>query len=97
MAGEKDREANRLTGRVGRYAKVGTSVGGIAAKLAGGMAMADIEGAAEWTSPAGTTMTAKFLAPVPITADNLDVVVDAGWITKEELCQGVSGGPSPCN
>lgn len=35
MAGEKDREANRLTGRVGRYAKVGTSVGGIAAKLAG--------------------------------------------------------------
>jgi D-xylose transport system substrate-binding protein len=42
-------------------------------------------------------MTAKFLAPVPITKDNLDVVVDAGWITKEELCQGVTNGPSPCN
>ncbi|MEP3669680.1 MAG: AarF/ABC1/UbiB kinase family protein, partial [Roseibium sp.] len=35
MAREKDREGNRLTARVGRYAKVGTNVGGIAAKLAG--------------------------------------------------------------
>ncbi|MBD8876825.1 ABC1 kinase family protein [Roseibium polysiphoniae] len=35
MALEKDREGNRLTARVGRYAKVGTNVGGIAAKLAG--------------------------------------------------------------
>jgi predicted unusual protein kinase regulating ubiquinone biosynthesis (AarF/ABC1/UbiB family) len=35
MASEKDREGNRLTARVGRYAKVGTNVGGFAAKLAG--------------------------------------------------------------
>ena len=77
--------------------ELGKNAGDIAAKLAGGTAMSDIEGAQEWTSPAGTTMTAKFLAPVPITADNLDVVVDAGWISKEDLCQGVSSGPSPCN
>jgi D-xylose transport system substrate-binding protein len=76
---------------------LGKNAGEIAAKLASGIAMADIDGAIEWTSPAGTTMTAKFLAPVPITKDNLDVVVDAGWITKEELCQGVTNGPSPCN
>jgi len=76
---------------------LGKNAGEIAAKLAGGMAMADIDGAIEWTSPSGTTMTAKFLAPVPITKDNLDVVVDAGWITKDELCQGVTNGPSPCN
>ncbi len=76
---------------------LGKNAGEIAAKLAGGMAMADIDGAIEWTSPSGTTMTAKFLAPVPITKDNLDVVVDAGWITKDDLCQGVTNGPSPCN
>lgn len=35
MSDEKDREANRLSARVGRYAKVGTNVGGIAAKMAG--------------------------------------------------------------
>lgn len=76
---------------------LGKNAGEIAAKLANGIAMADIDGAIEWTSPSGTTMTAKFLAPVPITKDNLDVVVDAGWITKEDLCQGVTNGPSPCN
>ena len=59
--------------------------------------MADIDGTIEWTSPSGTTMTAMFLAPVPITKDNLETVVDAGWISKEDLCQGVSGGPAPCN
>lgn len=35
MANDRDREGNRLTARVGRYAKVGTNVGGFAAKLAG--------------------------------------------------------------
>ncbi|QQA44370.1 D-xylose ABC transporter substrate-binding protein [Pelagovum pacificum] len=68
----------------------------IAVAMAEGTAMSDIEGAEEWTSPAGTTLWAEFLEPVPVTADNLDVVVDAGWITQEALCQGVSGGPSPC-
>ena len=31
------------------------------------------------------------LKPVPITKDNLNVVLDAGWITKDVLCAGVSG------
>ncbi|MTI45035.1 putative unusual protein kinase regulating ubiquinone biosynthesis (AarF/ABC1/UbiB family) [Roseibium hamelinense] len=35
MAQERDREGNRFSARVGRYARVGTNVGGIAAKLAG--------------------------------------------------------------
>ncbi|QKV17487.1 D-xylose ABC transporter substrate-binding protein [Oricola thermophila] len=77
--------------------ELGKAAGEIAAQLADGTDMADIEGAVEWTSPAGTTMTAKFLKPVPITQDNLSVVVDAGWISKEALCQGVSDGPAPCN
>ncbi len=76
---------------------LGKAAGEIAAALAAGTAMADVEGAGSWTSPAGTEMTAIFLAPVPITRDNLDVVVDAGWITKDALCQGVTNGPSPCN
>ncbi len=35
MTDKRDREANRLTARVGRYAKVSTNVGGFAAKMAG--------------------------------------------------------------
>ncbi|MCL4186026.1 MAG: D-xylose ABC transporter substrate-binding protein [Rhodobacteraceae bacterium] len=77
---------------------LGRAAGEIAVALAGGTAMADIPGSVEWTSPSGTTMRAIFLAPVPITRENLPVVVDAGWISREALCQGVAaGGPVPCN
>ncbi len=76
---------------------LGRAAGEIAVALAGGSAMGDVDGSAAWTSPAGTEMTSMFLAPVPVTKDNLSAVVDAGWITKEALCQGVSNGPAPCN
>ncbi|WGH80133.1 D-xylose ABC transporter substrate-binding protein [Jannaschia ovalis] len=76
---------------------LGREAGEIAVALAGGAAMSEIEGAQEWTSPGGTTLTAKFLEPIPVTADNLTTVTDAGWITVEALCQGVEGGPAPCN
>ncbi|MBO9426150.1 AarF/ABC1/UbiB kinase family protein [Labrenzia sp. R4_1] len=35
MPQDKDRESNRFSARMGRYARVGTNVGGIAAKVAG--------------------------------------------------------------
>jgi D-xylose transport system substrate-binding protein len=76
---------------------LGREAGEIAVALASGTEMSGIEGAQEWTSPGGTTLWSKFLEPVPITQDNLSTVVDAGWISQEELCQGVSGGPAPCN
>ncbi len=76
---------------------LGKNAAEIAVALAAGTAMADIPGAMSWTSPAGTTMTAKFLEPLPVTAENLTAVTDAGWIAVDKLCQGVSGGPAPCN
>lgn len=76
---------------------LGKAAGDIAVQLAGGADKSEIDGAEEWTSPAGTTLWAKFLEPVPITKDNLGTVVDAGWISKDALCQGVSNGPAPCN
>ncbi|QFU07699.1 D-xylose-binding periplasmic protein precursor [Rhodobacteraceae bacterium THAF1] len=75
---------------------LGARAGEIAVALAGGESMSDIEGAEEWTSPAGTTLIAQFLEPVPITQDNLDVVVDAGWIEKDALCQGDTSGAAVC-
>ncbi|WP_186390266.1 MULTISPECIES: D-xylose ABC transporter substrate-binding protein [unclassified Stappia] len=77
--------------------ELGKAAGEIAVALAKGGTMDSIEGAGKWTSPSGTELTARFLAPIPVTRDNLSVVVDAGWITKDALCQGVSGGPAPCN
>ena len=66
---------------------LGKAAGEIAVALANGDA---VEGAAEWTSPSGTTLQSMFLAPVPVTADNLNVVLDAGWIAKDALCAGSS-------
>ncbi|MEM9229362.1 MAG: D-xylose ABC transporter substrate-binding protein [Pseudomonadota bacterium] len=77
--------------------ELGKAAGEIAVALASETAMADVANAQAWTSPGGTEMTAVFLAPVPVTADNLSLVVDAGWITQEALCQGVTNGPAPCN
>jgi len=76
---------------------LGKAAGEIAVALAGGSKLADVNGSVGWTSPKGTNMTAIFLAPVPVTQANLSAVVDAGWISQADLCQGVSNGPAPCN
>ncbi|MGD9916554.1 MAG: D-xylose ABC transporter substrate-binding protein [Paenirhodobacter sp.] len=77
--------------------ELGKTAAEVAVALAGGQEMKAVDGAVEWTSPSGTKMVAKFLAPIPITKDNLSTVVDAGWISKDDLCQGVTNGPAPCN
>ena len=76
---------------------LGRAAGLIAVSLAKGTEMNGIKDMQFWTSPGGTKMSAVFLAPVPVTKDNLSAVVDAQWITKEALCQGVTNGPKPCN
>ena len=40
-------------------------------------------------------MQSKFLKPVPVSRANLDVVVKAGWITKDNLCKGVVPAKAP--
>ena len=77
--------------------ELGKAAGQIAVTLAKGVPAGSIYGANEWTSPGGTTMNSIFLSPNPITRDNLSEVVDAGWIAKDKLCQGVTDGPAPCN
>ena len=74
------------------------SVGEILQQLtAGGKALNEVPDSVQWTSPGGKAMTARFLTQVPITKDNLELVVEAGWIPLEVLCQGVKNGPAPCN
>jgi D-xylose transport system substrate-binding protein len=77
--------------------ELGKAAGEIAVALAGGTAMEAIPNAVKFTTPGGNEMNAVFLAPIPVTQENLSVVVDAGWISKDALCQGVSAGPAPCN
>jgi D-xylose transport system substrate-binding protein len=56
-----------------------------------------VDGATSWNGgEKKVALQAQFLKPVPITRDNLDVVVKAGWIKKDELCKGVTGNVPAC-
>ena len=67
---------------------LGKAAGEIAVALAKGTAMDKIEGSAVFKSPGGKMLNSVLLKPIPVTRDNLNVVLDAGWLTKDELCQG---------
>ena len=79
---------------------LGRAAGEAAVQLAGGASLADVEGTAEFVytnkeSGAETNLASILLTPVPITQENLDQVVDAEWITAEELCStGGTVGPA---
>ena len=73
--------------------ELGKEAATVAIALANGTALDKVEGAVMFEGgPKKVPMNSVFLAPVPIIADNLNVVIDAGWITKEEVCQGVPAG-----
>ncbi len=53
--------------------------------------------AVKFTTPGGNSVNSITLNPTPITKDNLSEVVDAGWVTKDEVCAGVTAGSvAPC-
>jgi D-xylose transport system substrate-binding protein len=72
--------------------ELGRAAGEAAIQLAQGAAIEDVAGVVQFDSPGGNSMTSILLTPIAITQDNLDVVVDAEWITVDELCQGVTAG-----
>jgi len=72
--------------------ELGKKAGEAAVLLAGGTALADLPGIVMFMSPGGNNMTSYLLTPISITAGNLQVVIDAGWIDVATLCQGVTAG-----
>jgi D-xylose transport system substrate-binding protein len=72
--------------------ELGKAAGEAAIELCGGTAVGDITGAAPFETPGGNTVSSILLKPIPITKENLSVVLDAGWITKDKLCQNVTAG-----
>lgn len=78
--------------------ELGKRAAEIATELADGKKMTDIAGVVDFTTPGGNTVKSVFLTPVAITRDNLNLVIDAGWIKKDEVCAGVSAGAvAACN
>ncbi|MET0663320.1 MAG: substrate-binding domain-containing protein [Ilumatobacteraceae bacterium] len=72
--------------------ELGTAAGEAAIGLCANPDPASVAGTAPFTTPEGNELSTILLTPIPITQDNLDLVVDAGWIDQETLCQGVEAG-----
>ena len=75
--------------------ELGKAAGEAAIQLCTNKDVKAIKGAAEFTTPGSNKVSSILLKPIPITKDNLQVVLDAGWITKDKLCQGVTAGAVP--
>ncbi|RUM97664.1 D-xylose ABC transporter substrate-binding protein [Pseudaminobacter arsenicus] len=79
--------------------ELGKAAAEIAVQLAEGTALDAIPNVVKFNGgPAGVEMNSVLLKPVPITKDNLNIVIDAGWVSKDVVCQGVAAGSVPaCN
>ena len=75
---------------------LGKVSGEAAVALAQGKKMADIAGVKPFSGGAKhITVNGILLTPLAVTKDNLNVIVDKGWITKAEVCAGVDPAKTP--
>src|SRR5271166_1965714 len=75
---------------------LGKVSGEAAVDLANGKKMTDIAMVKPFSGGAkGVKVNGILLTPLAVTKDNLNVIVDKGWITKEEVCAGVKPGTTP--
>ncbi len=73
--------------------ELGKAAANIAVALAKGE---KVDNATKWAGgPKGIEMDSILLKPVPVTMDNLNNVIDAGWVEKQVVCQGVAAEKSP--
>src|SRR3989442_14715193 len=72
--------------------ELGKAAATAAIQLCGTTDASKAKGTAKFHTPGGNDLNSILLQPNPITKDNLKDVLDAGWITKADLCQGVAAG-----
>ncbi len=71
---------------------LGKAAGEAALQLCQDPDITKVTGAVASTTAGGLAATAVLLKPVGITKDNLQVILDAKWLTQAELCKGVPTG-----
>ena len=78
---------------------LGKAAAEAAVAIADGKDPTTLDGVAKFNKGAkGVEVNAILLQPNPITKDNLNDVISAGWVTKDEVCAGVKAGANPaCN
>ncbi len=71
---------------------LGKTAGEAATQLCGNADVSKVKNTATFKTPGGNSVSSILLTPNPITQANLKEVLDAGWVTKADLCQGVATG-----
>ncbi|HWY82660.1 MAG TPA: D-xylose ABC transporter substrate-binding protein [Roseiarcus sp.] len=72
---------------------LGKTAGEAAVALGNGKKMTEIAGVKPFSGGAkGVKVNGILLTPLAVTKDNLNVIVDKGWITKAQVCAGVKPG-----
>ena len=71
---------------------LGKAAGEAAMALCKSADITKVSGTKPFTTGGGVQMTSILLTPQPITKSNLNVVIDAGWTTKDNVCKGVTAG-----
>ena len=71
---------------------LGKTAGEAAIQLCKDKDASKVTGTKPFTTPGGVEVSSVLLTPQTITQDNLDLVIDAGWTTKENVCKGVAAG-----
>ena len=72
--------------------ELGKAAGDAAIALCANPDASAVQGTAPFTTPGGIQVSSILLKPQPITKDNLNLVIDAGWTTKDNVCKGVPAG-----
>lgn len=89
--------------------ELGKAAAQISIELADGTALEDVtvsdispdsapkagDKATKFTTPGGVDVYSIILTPIPVTKDNLNVPIDAGWVTKDVVCKDVPPGSAP--
>ncbi len=76
--------------------ELGKNAAEIAVALAKGAKPDAIPGAQMWDKGSkNIAIESKFLTPVPVTKTNLNVVIDSGWATKDQVCAEVDAATAP--
>ena len=74
---------------------LGKTAGEAAVQLCKDKDVSKVKGTADFKTPGGENVSSILLKPQSILKDNLDVVIDAGWTTKDNVCKGVKAGSVP--
>ncbi len=75
--------------------ELGKAAGEAAVQLCNGTTVDKVAGTAPFTTPGKNNVSSIIIAPHPMTKDTLQTVIDAGWITKADLCKDVPAATAP--